>query len=124
MLYFGDFRTSSSLMEDIALLSIHLLLSLPHFIPSYWHRISLPARLLPAFYVLPSVFLSCKFYLEEIHSDENLWPLNPLILRTCNAVIMCDWRMKNGGGEHKLSRSKNDKKERGREKKSSADGAG
>lgn len=26
----------------------------------------------------------------EIHSDESLWPLNLLILRACNAVIMCD----------------------------------
>lgn len=43
-------------------------------------------------------FLPCgkKFPPEEIHSDESLWPLNPLILRTCNAVIMCDWRMKKG----------------------------
>lgn len=44
----------------------------------------------------PSFFLSCgeKFDPEEIHSDVSLWPQNPLILTTCNAVIMCDWRMK------------------------------
>lgn len=56
----------------------------------------------------PHVKYKKKFYLEEIHSDENLCPLNPLILKTCNAVIMCDWRMKEGG---ELSRSRNDKKE-------------
>ncbi|KAM7387988.1 hypothetical protein PAMP_024192 [Pampus punctatissimus] len=47
---------------------------------------------------------------EEIHSDESLWPLNPLILGTCNAVIMCDWRMKKGDASRVVARKIKEKK--------------
>lgn len=88
LLSFSDSDSSLPLLDDISLLTFHLCLPLPCFIPDYCKS---SVFLTPSFSLVKK-----KFPLEEIHSDESLWPLNPLIRGTCNAVIMCDWRMKKG----------------------------
>lgn len=80
--------------------------------------ICMPARRLPAFYLLHPVFVSCrKGSLQRKFTQMSLWPLNPLILWTCNAVIMCDWRMKKGGGDMSCMVARQVKEKEGARKK-------